>query len=501
MGIFSFLKAEKKEEKRQGASADNPFMDTPKDDLFKAYIPEFLYKPPFGYPLRKNIVQLKDLAKNPYIFSIIRTLKDEASTSDWEIKLKRNYADEAFTGKFDEKIKQVTDWFYNPNGNEESFGDIVSQWVVDLCEVDAAVGVKVFNKAGDFSQLFARDGGSFLKNPDIHGYMGARQDFVYPVDEPDYDNLAQPHKIKVYAAHYAEQAAYFQYGWTGNALPVPFGKREIMYIMSNARSDNIYGRSPLEILYDTLLTLIYGQQYNLDFYLNGNTPEGMIHLSGADQDITKAFQDKMKSKFQVNDALGYTRRIGHIYPVYGGPEAKFVPFQLSAKDMEIIEQQKWFTKLVWSAFGVTPEEMGYSEDSNKAVAQNQSMVHKRKALRPLLKRIEYVINTQLMPELDPECVLEFKFVDYDIEEENKKYDLYQKQVNLGIMTPKMIAEKEGINVDDLEEQTGQDEQEESEDSWWDAEVKASKPGKDIVNYFKQKKQELLNKLKNEKHLI
>jgi phage portal protein BeeE len=469
MGMFSFLKAEKpvkeetaKKEKVGAASGQSSsnvmaqgFQNVPHDDTFKAYIPGFLYKPPFGYPLNKNVVQLKNLAKNAYVFSVIRTLKDEAATTKWEIKVKKEFASEdqegVFAGNYDEDVKRISAWFYNPNGNEESFNDILAQWITDLCEVDAAVGVKVFNKKGDFSQLYARDGGTFLKNCDIYGYMGNRAEFVEPNDDVAYISVmpgmpSWTDKLNSYSMQYAAQAAYFQYGWSGVGLPVPFGRREIIYIAANGRSDNIYGRSPLEILYDTLLTLIYGQQYNLDFYLNGNTPDGLLHLAGADQEIAEAMQQRMANKFRVKDGLENERRIGHRYPVYGGPEANFIPFNLSAKDMEIIEQQKWFTKLVWSAFGVTPDEMGYTEDSNKAVSQTQTGVHKRKALKPLLKKIEYAINSQLMPELDSTGKFEFAFEDYDVDEEMKKYTLYEKQIQIGVKTPEMVAEEEGINL-------------------------------------------------------
>ena len=449
MGIFSFLKADKVTAEKTGSSTSPAYQDAPKDDMFKAYIPNFLYKPPFGYPLNKNVLHLKQLAKNPFIFSVIRTLKDEASTTKWEIKYKKEYAGEAFDNKNDEQIKNISNWFYNPNGNEESFNEIIGQWIVDICEVDAAVGVKVFDKQGKFSQLYARDGGSILKNPDIYGYLGNRDDIVYPYGDIN-PNLTTPYNIKIYSAAYAETAAYYQYGWTGNALPVPFGKKEIIYIMSNPRTDSIYGRSPLEVIEDVLLTLVYGTAYNTDFYLNGNMPDGMINLVGADQDITKAFQDRMKDKFKTTDGLlGNSRRVGHSYPVYGGPAASFIPFNLSAKDMEIIEQQKWFTKLVWSAFGVTPDEMGYTEDSNKAVSQTQTGVHKRKALKPLLKKIEYAINSQIMPELDPSGKFEFAFEDYDIDEEIKKATLYKAQIDGGWKTAEMVAEEEGIDMEKL----------------------------------------------------
>ena len=170
------------------------------DGIFKAYIPNFLYKPPFGMPRRVNTPQLKMLAKNPYVFSVIKTLCDEATSVGWEIKTKEEFAiedgkekDEKMDGEsedsdgevkdYTDDIKRVTQFFNNPNGNEESFNHLLRQVVTDICEVDSGVFIKVFNREGEFKQLFARDGSLFLKNPDIYGYIGDRRDFVAPLPD------------------------------------------------------------------------------------------------------------------------------------------------------------------------------------------------------------------------------------------------------------------------------------------------------------------------------
>lgn len=154
MKLFGWLKADKVTADKAGAATSPAYVDPPQDDMFKAYIPNFLYKPPFGYPLNKNVLHLKALAKNPFIFSVIRTLKDEASTTKWEIRYKKEFAKEAFnTPKPDKQkpkvkadvvdnrnndklqsvpdgeadIQRISNWFYNPNGNEESFNEIIGQ--------------------------------------------------------------------------------------------------------------------------------------------------------------------------------------------------------------------------------------------------------------------------------------------------------------------------------------------------------------------------------------
>ena len=470
------------------------------DGIFKAYIPNFLYKPPFGMPRRVNTPQLKMLAKNPYVFSVIKTLCDEATSVGWEIKTKEGFAiedgaqkDKKINGKenddevdgaqnendigeavdYTDDIKRVTQFFNNPNGNEESFNHLLRQVVTDICEVDSGVFIKVFNREGEFKQLFARDGSLFLKNPDIYGYIGDRRDFVAPLpdgfsgvamDVGGTPTVTQQQIMKQYALLYKEDAAYFQYGWTAGSMPVPFGKREVCYIMQNPRGDSIYGRSPIEVLMNTILNLIYGIDFNLDYYTNNNMPSGAIQLLGAQQAQIKQFRENFDNNFRFTDEFDKPRKKFFKFPI-SSSEVKFTPFQLNAQEMDILAQQQWFTKVLWMAFGVNADEMGFTESSNRAVGEEQIKTFKRKAIKPLLDVIAYHINTQIMPEFFAKKVsgevgelpkfgevpIEFTFDMYDIEEDMKDLTKFKMEIDMGLKTPEMVAKERGINLDELEE--------------------------------------------------
>jgi hypothetical protein len=449
--------------------------------IFKGYIPTFLYKPPFGYPRSENIPLVKAMAKNPYIHAVITTLQEEAAWNKWEIvptciddeddeessDSGQSSTDPGVTVKAEEikkqkkkekkdkskaqqeTIKKIKNFLNNPNENPQGFSYLVKCAVRDICEIDAAVWVKVFNQQKEFCQLSVLDGGSMLKNPDIHGNIGKRTDIVFPTDVKNIDNFGMQEQIKYYNLYYKEQAAYFQYGWTVASLPVPFGKREIIYFMKNPRSDNIYGTSPVMILTDILLTLVYGARYNLDFYLNSNMPEGIINLIGANQTQINAFQDRIKSQILEDDAVtGFKRRIGYKLPVTN-VQAGFTPFQFNSKDMQILEQQAWFTKIVWMAFGISEQDMGVLENSNRSTSQTMFKQYARKAVRPILELIAERINQQIIPEFVNDGSLMFKWDDYDLDEDIKRHQLYLLQTQLGIKTAEMIAEEEHIDVKKL----------------------------------------------------
>ena len=119
MGIFDYFKKteQKASTKEANSNEQSTLTGVRKDvDIFKAYIPNFLYKPPYGMPRRDNTPQFKLLAKNPYIFSIIKTLCDEATTTEWEIRIKEEFQDDE--SDYKDKIKEITKFLHNPNGNE-----------------------------------------------------------------------------------------------------------------------------------------------------------------------------------------------------------------------------------------------------------------------------------------------------------------------------------------------------------------------------------------------
>jgi len=442
-------------------------------EIFKAFIPEFLYRPPFGMPRKDNTVQFKQLAKNPYIFSVIKTLCDEATTTPWKIRVKEEFQDSG--DDYIEDIKKVTKFLKNPNGNDESFPHILRQLITDLLEVDSAVLVKIFNLKGEMTQMFSRDGSLFLKNPDIYGYMGNRADFVMPlpdgftgvsIDFGGTPTQSQQQIMKQYSLLYKEQAAYFQYGWTAGSMPVPFGKREIIYMMQMPRSDSIYGTAPLGRLLEIILNLIYGADFNLDFYTNNNMPDGAIQLLGANKEQIQQFRENMDNQFKFTDALGTKRKRFYTHPI-SSTEIKFTPFTITAKDMEVLAQQKWFTKILWMCFGVNADEMGFTEDSNKSDGANQIQNFKRKAIKPLLDVIQYHFNTQLLTEffnnMDPSDVpLEFAFDDYDVQDDMMKHNLLEQEIRMQVKTPMMVAKELKIDVAELEKEMDKQQQKEEE---------------------------------------
>jgi len=411
-----------------------------RDELNKALEPKFLFKPPFGYPRNVNLLEVRRLAATPYVEMCISTIIDEIGAIEWDIVTKEC---EEGGGK-DEQIEHIKKFFENPNTNKESFEKILRKVVRDILEVDSGIMIKQFNMKEEMVGIVAKDGATFNKNPDIYGMFTDREELMIGseiVGDNKQSQNMQPGMIKTSEAR--EKAAYFQFGWVTGIRPIPFGKREVVWFERNPRTDNFYGRSPIEILAEAIQMLIYSIEDNLKYYNDNNVPKGVLGLEESDADSVKAFEDQWTQKMRERDAVGNWRRKPHHIPIIN-KKPTFTRIQFSNAELELIEQQKWFSKMVWASFGVTATELGYTEDAKGMANQIvQSQVFRKRAINPLLRMIEYNINKEIISEFEYGGI-EFKFNTFDVEEETKKAGLYKAQLDT-FKTVNEIRREEGLD--------------------------------------------------------
>ena len=419
----------------------DPISEQTRNAQPKAYIPKFIYKPPFGYPRFVDLPNIRRLAASPYVDMCITTSIDELCAVPWDIVAKEGKEDSPTLDKHIEHVKSLYD---NPNTNKESFEDIRKQYLRDIFEIDAGVLIKMFSKVtGQMVEIIARDGATFTKNPDIYGMMTDREDLILEnaISMTGKEEAMEPGWIN--AADAREKAAYFQYGWISGARPVPFGKKELIWFQRNSRTDSIYGRSPVQVLAETIQTLIYAIEHNLEYFSDNQIPRGIIGLEGSNTEEVKAFKDQWKENQRVKDSAGNWRKKFHNIPVTNKTPV-FTRLELSNSELELLEGQKWWAKLVWACFGVTSTELGYTEDakgmSNQIV---QSNVFKKRTLNPMLRMEEYKHNQEIISEFEYDDV-EFKFLMFDVEEETKKAQLYQTQLSAGYKSVNEIRLEEGL---------------------------------------------------------
>lgn len=409
--------------------ADESQYPTKANEIFKAVVPNFLYKPPFGFPLGKDVPEIRRLGKVPYVEMVTKTIGNEVASLDPSITTRDGM------NVPEDIINQTEDFFYNPNSNEESLEFLLKSYVRDIIELDAGVIEKARSLKDEFVEMKARDGGTFTKNPNLHDILPP------PEDGP----------------------AYYQYGWLTGARPIPFYRNEIVYTMANPRTESIYGLSAVEVLLDVLQLLTYGIESNLEYFEDNNVPKGIFQMIGADTKAVKAFGESFREQMRTKDPSGKWRKRFHKMPVVN-TDGKFERIAFSNLELELIQQQEWFTKIVWATFGITPSELGFTEDSNRATEVIQSNVFKRKAIAPLVSLIEYHFNTQIVNDLPwikgtkYENNVLFEFDKYDLQEELAKRQIIWGDLKNGYRNANEIRKENDMESveggDELRQQGG-----------------------------------------------
>jgi len=435
---------------------------------YKVIIPQYMYKPAWGFPRYQPLGLLRQLGKNVYASSIFKTIKDVIIDTPRKVVAKEGIdVDE----ELQKKIDEYQLFFERPNP-EETFSSFIRKVLDDIFKYDSGVINKVFNLAGELIQLRAAPGDTFKKNPNKRGYLDERDDII--LDKTPSNALIEANKNPrnmengfantaafQFYTNFIDKAAYFQFvNSVASQIPIPYGKRELCWLTSNPSTDNVYTNgAPLEDAIDLILSLIYGLKFNLDFYMNGNTPEGIVNAVGATKKDLAKIKDQLNLSINTpRDQFGLKRRIGYRMPIVNMDNLDFVKLNMTSKEMEILEQQKWFTKILWMRFGVNADEMGFTENSNRATSGQQTKNSIRKSIKPIYVMIEECFTYDILSEFEDGDKLRFEFDFYDPIDQKEIRDLQQQEISMGINSARNIMNEEGINADEIESQN-QDAQE------------------------------------------
>jgi len=349
----------------------------------EAIYPQWFFSSRLGQPRRVDTLKIRDLAKSAWVQMVLSTFKKQIFTTDWDV----TKADDDDESDRDEDIKKVKDFLNKINENRQTIDDVNSETVTDLGEIDSGVwnfvysnnsyvvgevpvhdawGRVINNETGLVLKPFGQrelvavkgvDGSSMLKQVDIH------------------KNLLN----------------YWQYSFKHpRQNPTRFEPDEIVYMMMNAKSYSVYGFSPVQAVQQVLELLIQGTRYNKDLYTNNAIPDVLISLPKLPPEQLR----KLKRTWN-NQYKGKPHQVGFINWMIENV------FKLaeSNRDLEWLEGQKWYFKLCFAVFGVSPTEAGFFENSNKSNDEGQERVTVRNALRPYFKLFESNVNNRLITEI------------------------------------------------------------------------------------------------------
>lgn len=223
---------------------------------------------------------------------------------------------------------------------------------------------------------------------------------------------------------------------------VAFYPWELGYGIRNKSSNvlrNGYGCSELETLLEIVTWVLWGMQYNGNFFKQGSQPKGFINVKNGniDQGTLNEFRQDWKQTMS-------TVYNSHKIPVIQGIDLEWIDLQQTNRDMEFTEWIKFLMVLVCSVYRMDPSELGFQfQDAARVFGQDgqkERLDHsKQKGLTPLLIFYQNILNKYIISEIDER--LEFVFTGIEIEDEAAQVDLDVKKIQNGFISLEDAFEK------------------------------------------------------------
>ena len=121
------------------------------------------------------------------------------------------------------------------------------------------------------------------------------------------------------------------------------------------------------------------------FFGNGARPSGVLSAPGAIKDETAA---RLKAFWDTNFTGDNSGRVAVL-----GDGLKFEPMRMSALDSQLMEQQKWTSEAVCTAFHVPAYKVGVGATPTYANAEVLNQIYYSDCLQSLIESLEVCLDT------------------------------------------------------------------------------------------------------------
>jgi phage portal protein BeeE len=319
-----------------------------------------------GVPRGREAYQAREIARTQPMQIIVNAITDQLLGGELAYPSDDGDTDQAAA----ELQALVDDVIRGPHLDGADFDDLVAAWVADMVGPGNAYG-----------EVLASDGGDLpvaaLKPVDPLTVRHNVDETRTPLDPPYYQAPFQTLSGGIVSA--------------GNASPTPLAQEDLL-VMSypgSYRSDRVYPLSPAMQVQGYLEIIADSTTHHSRYYKDNELPPGLLSAVDASQQDVESIRDEIEAaKADPRSA-----------PVVG-TDARWVEVGGTAVDLNVIEEQKWFMRMVGAAFGIPQSELGMVEDVNRAEGDNQlSIVHKR-VTKPIAETIGQTLTRQLLPQFD-----------------------------------------------------------------------------------------------------
>ena len=261
-------------------------------------------------------------------------------------------------------------------------------------------------------------------------------------EDPRHASMFEQYRFRGYLPRYAMV-------WDGQIVTNPVTQEKVIYYPWELgygvrnKSTNVlrngYGVSELETMVEIVTWILWGMQYNGNFFKQGSQPRGFINVKNSN--IDQATLNEFRQDWKQTMSSVYN---SHRVPVIQGIDLEWIDLQQSNRDMEFTEWIKFLLVIACAVYRMDPSELGFQfQDAARVFGQDgqrERLKHSQeKGLTPLLVFYQNVLNKYIISEIDDR--FEFVFTGIEVEDEDAQVELDKKKLDAGVVCLEDMFEK------------------------------------------------------------
>jgi len=173
-----------------------------------------------------------------------------------------------------------------------------------------------------------------------------------------------------------------------NKIVSSFGIKELIYFVANPVAGKVYGLSPIESIYNTVLADNEAEALNRRRLENDGMINGVLSITGLSE-------KKLKGTVMYWKAQARKKGVGLL--ISSSDNVKFTKISESYQEMQFLDYQKWTLQKIMTVYGMQPIVLGVVDSTTgKLNSKEQREQFKSDAVLPLLKLETYNLTDVLV---------------------------------------------------------------------------------------------------------
>jgi HK97 family phage portal protein len=225
----------------------------------------------------------------------------------------------------------------------------------------------------------------------------------------------------------------YKYQLDGGSTQV-FKPEQVIFLKYPDPERPLRGVGTLSAVAQTVDLDYYSEKWNLNFIFNSARPDSVLTTDQTlSEEQVKRIGSMWKEQFKGIDKVAKTAILE------GG--LKYTQLQISQKDMDFMEQQRFSRDKILSIFRVPKAIVAITDDVNRASADASAYAFARWTIKPKMERIIEQLNEFLVPMFGDDLFLGFDDpVPENVDAKLRRYDSGLR----GWLTPNEIRQEEGL---------------------------------------------------------